>query len=308
LFDKTGTVTDGRMGVVSVETHSARSAGQCLAIAAALEAGIRHPIARALQQAVPAAPARNVQFSTGYGVSGEVDGKSFRLGSARFVGLDQASAEPGAVWLADATGVIARLVLADRLRPHARAALDTLGTDSELMLVSGDSEAAVAETAGKLDLDNWKALQSPQDKLELLRQLQQSGAVVAAVGDGINDAPLLAQADVSVAMLAGSQLAQASADIVFTGNDLRTLARLPELAQATRSVVRQNLTWAACYNLTALPLAAAGLLHPWMAALGMSLSSLVVVGNALRLNRVLVGSASDDAVDFGDLAAGEAAR
>ena len=121
----------------------------------------------------------------------------------------------------------------------------------------------------------------------MLRQRQQSGAVVAAVGDGINDAPLLAQADVSVALVAGSQLAQASADVVFTGDDLRTVARLPEWAATTRRIVRQNLAWAAVYNLAAVPLAAAGLLAPWMAAIGMSLSSLVVVGNALRLNRLL---------------------
>ena len=308
LFDKTGTVTDGRMGVVGVETFAGLTSEQCLKIAAALEAGIQHPIARALQQAVVAAPADIVQFSTGFGVSGEVDGDSWQLGSARFVGLDQVDAVPGTVYLANASGVVARIRLADRLRPHAREALQDLGASSELLLVSGDSEAAVAEAADKLGLDSWQALQTPADKLDVLRQRQQSGAVVAAVGDGINDAPLLAQADVSVAMLAGSQLAQASADIVFTGNDLRTLARLPALAQATRKIVRQNLTWAACYNLTALPLAAAGLLHPWMAALGMSLSSLVVVGNALRLNRVLVPKAhsSDDA--FGAMPVQEVMR
>jgi Cu2+-exporting ATPase len=145
----------------------------------------------------------------------------------------------------------------------------------------------VSRAACALGVTEWHAAQRPEDKLALLRARQQSGGVVAAVGDGINDAPLLAQADVSIALVAGSQLAQASADVVFTGDDLRVLARLPDWAAATRRIVRQNLAWAAVYNLAAVPLAAAGLLAPWMAAIGMSLSSLVVVGNALRLNRLL---------------------
>ena len=136
----------------------------------------------------------------------------------------------------------------------------------------------MSRAAGALGVTEWHAAQLPEDKLALLKARQLSGAVVAAVGDGINDAPLLAQADVSVALVAGSQLAQASADVVFTGDDLRVLARLPDWAAATRRIVRQNLAWAAVYNLAAVPLAAAGLLAPWMAAIGMSLSSLVVVG------------------------------
>ncbi len=149
------------------------------------------------------------------------------------------------------------------------AALDARGY--ALLLVSGDAAGAVSRAARALGVTEWHAAQRPEDKLALLRARQKSGAVVAAVGDGINDAPLLAQADVSVALVAGSQLAQASADVVFTGDDLRVLARLPDWAAATRRIVRQNLVWAAVYNLAAVPLAAAGLLAPWMAAIGMSL-------------------------------------
>jgi Cu2+-exporting ATPase len=191
--------------------------------------------------------------------------------------------------------VLARIVLADQIRPHAREAITALATDAEVALVSGDSMVAVSEAARTFGLDRFAALQTPEDKLARLRDRQAAGDVVAAVGDGINDAPLLAQADVSIAMVAGSQLAQASADVVFTGDDLRTLVRLPELARATRVIVRQNLVWAALYNLSALPLAAAGILAPWMAALGMSFSSLVVVGNALRLNHKL-----SDPTDLGE--------
>jgi len=303
LFDKTGTVTDGHLGVVRVEPLAAMPREQCLAIAAALEAGIQHPVARALRQVAHAGPATDVEYTAGFGVRGTIDGQRYRLGSARFVDLVPAQAESSAVFLADDREVLARILLADRMRPNARAALGTLAAGSTLMLVSGDSPGPVTETAQALGLAHHAALQSPADKLELLRARQAGGDVVAAVGDGINDAPLLAQADVSIAMVAGSQLTQASADIVFTGSDLRTLARLPALARASRTVVRQNLIWAACYNLLALPLAAAGLLQPWMAAIGMSLSSLVVVGNALRLNRLLAPAPEPATVDFAALPA-----
>jgi Cu2+-exporting ATPase len=158
--------------------------------------------------------------------------------------------------------------------------------------VSGDSRAAVAEAAADVGIAHQLAEQRPADKLAVLRAAQRDGRVVAAVGDGINDAPLLAQADVSIAMVSGSRLAQATADVVFTGDDLGALARLPAMAAATRRVVRENLVWAAVYNVFAVPLAASGVLTPWMAAIGMSVSSLVVVGNALRLGRLLNAAAT----------------
>lgn len=287
LFDKTGTLTDGRTGIVRVDTLGDLSETETLAVASALEAGIEHPIARALRSAADVPAAEAVEYAVGFGVTGRVAGQTYRLGSARHVGRDPADDDARCVYLADDQRVIARFVLADRVRPHAREALAKLAANADVALVSGDSMSAVRETARTLGIDRFAALQTPEDKLARLRDRQAAGQVVAAVGDGINDAPLLAQADVSIAMIAGSQLAQASADVVFTGSDLRVLARLPELSRATRVIVRQNLTWAALYNLSALPLAAAGVLAPWMAALGMSLSSLVVVGNALRLNSKL---------------------
>jgi Cu2+-exporting ATPase len=297
LLDKTGTVTEGRIVVAGVDTFTAATADECLAIAAALESGIEHPIARALHGGRPAAPASDVEYRAGYGVSGTVAGRNYRLGSARYVGRDAATDEGRpCVYLADERAVLARIALADTLRPHAKEALAKLAANArELALVSGDEPLAVAHAARELGLQSYFASQSPAGKLELLRARQGEGAVVAAVGDGINDAPLLAQADVSIALVAGSQLAQASADVVFTGNDLRVLARLPDWAAAVRRIVRQNLAWAALYNLAAVPLAATGLLAPWMAAIGMSLSSLFVVGNALRLNRLL--DADDPAAD-----------
>jgi Cu2+-exporting ATPase len=290
LFDKTGTLTEGRMVVAGIETRAQVSATECLAAAAALESGIEHPIARALRGDGAVAPAADVEYRPGYGVSGTVGGRRYRLGSARYTG---AASEPRdsvqRVYLADEGRVLARFDLADALRPRAKDALATLSEHARLLLVSGDDAAAVTRTARELGLTEFHSAQTPDDKLGLLRDLQRAGAVVAAVGDGINDAPLLAQADVSVALVAGSQLAQASADVVFTGSDLRVLARLPAWASAVRRIVRQNLAWSAGYNLAAVPLAAAGILTPWMAAIGMSLSSLLVVANALRLNRALAG-------------------
>jgi Cu2+-exporting ATPase len=307
LFDKTGTISEGRIGIVRVATFRGRTEPECLRVAAALESGIEHPVARALRGVVDAPRASDIRFDVGFGVTGSVEGRRYRLGSARYVEHDPEADDEQCVYLADDDGVIARIVLADRLRAHARAAVRALSGDAAVELVSGDSPAAVAAAARVLGIQRYAALQTPQAKLEGLSARQAGGDVVAAVGDGINDAPLLAQADVSIAMVAGSQLAQASADIVFTGDDLRVLARLPQLAQTVRKVVRQNLLWAALYNVVALPLAAAGVLAPWMAALGMSLSSLVVVGNALRLNRLLAGSSPEPAPEFAPFVEGQAA-
>jgi P-type Cu2+ transporter len=292
MFDKTGTLSEGRIVVAHVDPLGSLDEPRCLAVAAALEAGNAHPIARALTGSHDVTPAEAIDYRPGYGVTGVVDGHRYRLGSAHHVG--SAATDAGqCIYLADDDELLARIELADTLRPRAREALAALDAGGyRLALVSGDSAGAVASAARTLGIAEWHASLVPADKLALLRARQETGAVVAAVGDGINDAPLLALADVSIALVTGSQLAQASADVVFTGRDLRVLARLPEWAAATRRVVRQNLVWAAVYNLAAVPLAAAGVLAPWMAAIGMSVSSLVVVGNALRLNRLLAAERS----------------
>jgi Cu2+-exporting ATPase len=302
LFDKTGTLTEGRIGIVRVDSFRDIPEVDCLAIASALEAGIEHPIAQAIRKVANVTPAEAVEYTPGFGVQGCVRDRVYRLGSAAHVGHDSPDDDGPCIYLADDRQVLARIVLADRIRPHAREALASLSGSAEIALISGDSEAAVAATARALNVAEFRAGFSPREKLEFLNACQRAGAVVAAVGDGINDAPFLARADVSIAMVAGSQLAQASADIVFTGDDLRTLARLPSLARATRRVVRQNLGWAVLYNLTVIPLAALGLLMPWMAALGMSLSSLVVVGNSLRLGSLLNASPETAGDEFAEAA------
>jgi Cu2+-exporting ATPase len=161
--------------------------------------------------------------------------------------------------------------------------LAALGLPSEI--VSGDETSAVARIAERCGIEQLSARLTPQHKLDRLKALQRDGSVVVAVGDGINDAPLLRGADVAVAMGRGSALAQTSADLILVRESLDDLPHTVELARRTQRVIRQNLTWAVAYNLAALPLAALGFVPPWLAAIGMSLSSVVVVLNAMRLSR-----------------------
>ena len=287
LFDKTGTVTEGAIRIARTQPTAELDAQQCIKIAAALEAGIDHPLARAFAGSASVARAHDVEYFLGQGVAGRVGEHRFRLGSAAFTNAPGDATRDG-VWLADEHRIVARFEIRDRLRPHVREAVRMLAAGgANITLVSGDTTAAVADTARELGIDVCFAEQRPEDKLAVLRQLRgEAQGAVAAVGDGINDAPLLAQADVSIAMVSGSELARASADIVFTGDDLRCIAMLPAWAARVRRTIRQNIAWAVAYNVIGIPLAAAGVMPPWLAALGMSVSSLVVVLNGLRLGAV----------------------
>ncbi|MEJ2576585.1 MAG: HAD-IC family P-type ATPase, partial [Gammaproteobacteria bacterium] len=173
------------------------------------------------------------------------------------------------------------------LRRDAAAAVEQLRDQGlKPLILSGDAAPAVAKVAGELGVEDARAGLKPDDKLAAVRELQRAGHLVAMVGDGVNDAPVLAGADVSIAMGTGAQLAHASADMVMLSERLSSLPLGVAGARRTLRVIKQNLIWALAYNLVALPLAAAGLVAPWMAAVGMSMSSLVVVFNALRLRRV----------------------
>jgi Cu2+-exporting ATPase len=283
VFDKTGTLSDGRPVLVAVEAHGLDEA-DALRIAAALERDSGHPLASAFARVAQAStPATGVEAIPGRGVQGTIDGRHWRLGRADFAA---ARADDGALWLGDGTRAQARFVIQERPRPDAAESLAALRAQGlHLHLASGDGEAAVRRLATPLALDALHARQSPQDKLALVRRLQAQGRIVAMVGDGLNDAPVLAGADVSIAMGQGAPLAHRAADLVTTGGGLLRIPAAVALSRRTGRIIRQNLAWAAGYNLLALPLAAAGLVTPWLAALGMALSSLLVTLNALRLAR-----------------------
>jgi Cu2+-exporting ATPase len=295
VFDKTGTLTDGHPTLSSTTTYGGASPRMALQLAAALEAGSAHPLAQAIRDAAgpPLLAAGALHHTLGQGIEGEIGGRRYRLGNAAFVAAIAGDTVPSApaggatvVWLGSAMGWTARFDLVDALRPEARASVAGLRTAGKtVLLLSGDDEGAVREAATQLGIDHALGNQRPEDKLSVVRGLQAEGAVVAMVGDGINDAAVLSGADVSFAMGQGAQLAQLHADCVLLGDGLAPLAAALDTAGATLRVIRQNLGWAMLYNATAIPAAASGLLNPWLSGAGMAASSALVVLNALRLRR-----------------------
>ena len=228
------------------------------------------------------------QVVVGQGVSGDIDGRSWRLGSADFVGAGVATENSVAtqVFLAVDGEPVAWFEIEDELRPQAAETVTALhGLGIKTSLVSGDRRSAVEDVADKLGIDDFHAQCTPQQKLEIIQAAQRDGERVVMVGDGINDAPVLAGADTSIAPAHGAMLAQTSADLIMLGNSLEPLTTALLMSGKTMRIVRQNLAWAIVYNALALPLAAAGFVPPWLAAIGMSASSLIVVLNALRLSR-----------------------
>lgn len=284
VFDKTGTLGDGKPHLQGVDACIAVDADAALRIAAALERDSNHPLAAAFSLVPDAPVASGVRAVAGRGVEGTVEGVRWRIGTAPFAtGGD----DDGAVWLGNDAGARARFTFAERERADAAQALQQLREQGlALHLASGDAAAPVARFASAMGIADPHARQSPEDKLALVRAMQDEGRVVAMVGDGLNDAPVLAGADVSLAIGDGAALAQRSADLVLSGMSLANVPAAIRIARRTRRIVRQNLAWAIGYNLLALPLAAAGMVTPWLAALGMALSSLAVTANALRLAKV----------------------
>lgn len=294
VFDKTGTLTEGRMRVAAIQPCGTRNADVCRDIAAALEAGSSHPIALAFaaDRAVPAGARREI---AGRGVEGTIAGRRYRLGSPDFALEWCPSAQASApaptasgqwLLLADHTGPLCWFRLDDQLRDDALQTVNALQRRGlRLHLLSGDRSGAVATMAAALGIQNVAGGVTPERKLDYIECLQRAGRRVLMVGDGINDIPVLAAADVSVAMNNASHLAKTSADCILLAGRLERLPQLFESAGRTLRVIHQNLLWSLLYNALAIPLAAAGWVPPWLAAVGMSLSSLLVVGNALRLRR-----------------------
>lgn len=290
IFDKTGTLTWGRIQLVETRPCDPdASADRLQALAAALEARSEHPIARAFATCRQAdVTAHDIVNCPGQGLEGWIDGQPWRLGKPAFA-AGQALAPPDAgQWLLLCEAQVPRawFLLRDELRDDVS---DTLSRLSKLgltvELLSGDRAQTVGQLADQLGIDTWHAGTSPEGKLERIQALQAQGESVIMVGDGINDVPVLAGANVAIAMNGATDLARTRADAVLLSPKLTRIADSVEISRATRRIMRQNMIWSVCYNASALPLAAIGIVPPWLAAIGMSLSSLVVVGNALRLSR-----------------------
>jgi Cu2+-exporting ATPase len=295
VLDKTGTLTTGDVQLTGITTFGARDAEFCKAVAASLEQGAAHPIARALAGAArDDCVVREITAVPGYGMEGSFDGVRYRLGRPDWVAgictmplpADAAMDVETTTGLASEAGWHALLRFGDTLRPSAATLVAAL-RDMRLhvLLVSGDREATVRQAADAAGISDWRAGASPDDKRACVAALQAQGAVVAMVGDGINDAPGLARANVSIALGNAATLTQWTADVVVLGGDLERVAVALRAARRTFRVIRQNLGWALAYNIVAIPLAVSDHLSPLAAAVGMSVSSLVVVGNAWRLSR-----------------------
>ncbi|PSJ79762.1 heavy metal translocating P-type ATPase [Neisseria iguanae] len=302
VFDKTGTLTRGALSVSRIIALGRLNNEDGLAVAKALEQQSEHPVARAILNYAPdKIPSGGLTVGqrvnrVGQGVSAQItfcgETQIWALGRAEFVAgiagaLTEAAHIPhngSMVFLGNQSGFQTAFLLEDEIKENtAEMSADLKAKGIRLHLLSGDREAAVAHVAQTLVLDAHHAEATPEDKLNYVALLQKQGRKVLMVGDGINDAPVLAQADVSVAVAGGADVARDGADVVLLNDDMRVMPLMLDQARRTRQIIQQNLTWATAYNLIAVPLAVSGYVEPWIAALGMSLSSLLVLGNALRL-------------------------
>lgn len=297
VFDKTGTLTEEGMAIGRVEVRAGISVGQAVQMAAALAAHSLHPVSKALLTASRLPPyqtaswvCESVREQVGQGLEAlatqgcEVE--FLRLGSNTFCGLDSTPDRDMRVHLSDAQGWLASFEMREQLRAEAvQTVADLTQEGIQVRLLSGDDTESVQRIAQSAGIQEAKGGCSPSDKLAALRDLQALGHKVLMVGDGLNDGPVLAGAHVSVAFGQAVPLAQAQSDFVVLGERLSSVVHAVQLARKTMSVVRQNLWWALLYNAACVPLAVAGMLPAWLAGLGMACSSLVVIVNALRLNR-----------------------
>jgi len=291
VLDKTGTLTMGQPELQEIiHLRSGYRREDALALAVALESGQKHPLALSLLRAsqsenlVIPELLEPVINQLGKGLCSGL----YRLGSAAWIGVQQdlQVGQYGQVHLADDQGLIASFIFLDTPRPGLEKLLNTAKTRNiTVHLVSGDDPATVAWWAKHVGIESYQGGCTPEDKYEYIEALQKQGRFVWAIGDGVNDAPLLARADISIAVGAGAPLAAAGADAILTAVSLEPLARTLALADKTQIIIKENLLWALVYNLLAIPAAMMGLVNPWVAGIGMSLSSLAVTLNAWRLRK-----------------------
>ena len=288
VFDKTGTLTQGVPEIVDIDVNPASGMTEhdCLLLAGALETASAHPIAHAFLSRLGSRPgaAGEVKIFPAQGLRGIVEGNSWNIGTAQFATGGAANDPGGSIWLGDGSDWVARFHLRDSIREGSERTVRKLAESGVgTAILSGDAEEAVAEVAARLGIREWSSRQSPEMKLHYLERRKAQGDCVLMVGDGVNDAPVLAAADVSMTVKGGAELANSTADMILTADSLDLVLNARHIAVRTRQLIRQNLTWAVLYNASVMPLAVSGSLKPWMAALGLWLSSLMEVAFAARL-------------------------
>jgi Cu+-exporting ATPase len=305
VFDKTGTLTQGKMSVVAAQPaiDVDISPEQLLALAAAVEQFSEHPIAKAILAAnqQPLIPVSEFNRLRGLGISAiPADALQQRVlvGSRKFLQVEentplanQASENTArgetVVWIGQGETLAGYIALRDQPHPSAQALIEKLASDHiQSVMLSGDSQTTTAIIAQEIGLDTYQGDCPPETKARLIQGWQESGAHVAMVGDGINDAPALAQADLSITVMGGTAIAGETSDVLLMQPDLFLVPWFIEASRQTRRIIRQNLGWAFMYNVITVPLASLGLISPMLAAITMACSSLLVVGNSLRLRKI----------------------
>lgn len=299
FFDKTGTLTEGKLKIEQYHVLNASYSNSHFDICSAIEQHSEHPIASAFVQHKTPLQVSEAQNTPGKGLTAMLDNASFYVGTAAYIkaktghSLDKSSEQEYAhftqVVLADSNGIIALYGLTDSLRPHSKAMIVALNqANIDTIMLTGDNASAANHIAEQLGIQTVFADQLPADKLNIIRQYQTQNNrsnIVGMVGDGVNDAAVLAGADCAISTQGASSLASASSDILLLSSDLNVIHTAVKVANKTHAIIKQNLIWALAYNITAIPAAAMGFVPPWLAAIGMSVSSLLVVLNALRLKR-----------------------
>lgn len=310
VFDKTGTLTHDRLLLAHVRTRAGVEHDEALVLAAAMAAGSLHPVSRAIALAAGSLenlpPTALTDLTDLTEVAGQgmqalrPNGTRVRLGSSAFCGVSDANAQEASesprVCLSDEQGWLATFELQEGLRDDAQAAVTALrAMGVRTWLLSGDREAAAQQVGRAVGVDHVIAGASPEQKLAEVTALQAQGIQLAMVGDGLNDGPVLARANTSFALGHAAPLAQAQSDYVIQGGQVMDVVLTLKQARSTLRIVRENLMWAALYNLVCVPLALLGFMPPWLAGLGMAGSSLLVIGNALRLASKVPSQPSDTA-------------
>jgi Cu2+-exporting ATPase len=298
VFDKTGTLTTGQFKLTKIHSLGQLSDDKCLVYARALVNTSEHPVARTIRQVnvVGVLPASEIHNEPGHGVEGTLDGQRWRFGRPDFANVITGSVLPQEVLeyeqqgytvslLTNEAGVQALFALEDSLRTEATSLIPDLIRFGfkKISILSGDAKASVARVGRLTGINNLHSRMTPTGKLSWMRDQQRDKHSVVMVGDGINDAPTLAAADVSISLASSTDLANASSDFLLLNDDIGGVMQASRLSRLIYTNIRQNLLWAVAYNVIAVPLAAAGYIAPWAAAIGMSVSSIIVVANALRL-------------------------